>query len=335
MALRIAINGFGRIGRSFLRSLFLDQHATKNLNVVAINEGPCPAEPIDLLFQYDTVMKKFLGTVKKQNNTLVVNNQEIQLLAQENPANLPWKELNIDWVVEASGCFTTKECANQHRQAGAKKVLITAPSRDPDVTIIPGINDNDYNHKNHPIVSLGSCTANCFAVLVKVVKEHFNFQSGLMTTIHSYTNNQVLLDVAHKDPRRARAAALNMVPTKTGAEKVITQLFPELEGKIKACAIRVPTPVVSLVDFTFYTQEPLTPDDVNNLFEKQAEGPLESILQYTTLPLVSSDYTGNTHSAIFDGLLTQCTGNLTKVFAWYDNEFGYSARLKDFLLHNL
>ncbi|MFH1832486.1 MAG: type I glyceraldehyde-3-phosphate dehydrogenase [bacterium] len=334
MAIRIAINGFGRIGRTFLRALMQDKQAASQITIVAINEGPHASSQLDLLFKYDSVMGQFAGTVEHKNNRLAINNHEILLLAEQDAQNLPWKKLEIDWVLEASGCFTSHEKASKHIQAGCKKVLITAPSKDADVTIIPGVNDDAYDKTKHAIISMGSCTTNCFAPLVKIIKENFTLLSGSMTTIHAYTSDQRLLDNAHKDPRRARCAATNMIPTKTGAGDVITQIFPELKGKLNATAIRVPVPIVSLTDFSFVTKENITRDDINRAFEKAANGSLKNILTCSALPLVSSDFTGNSYSSIVDTLLTQANEHMGKVFAWYDNEFGYSVRLKEFLLHN-
>lgn len=333
--MKVAINGFGRIGRAFLRAILQNKKAKENIKIEAINLGPKKSSPIDLLFKYDSVMPEFSGNVEIKNDFLHVDSQKIKLFFEPEPTNLPWKKLGIDWVIEASGKFTTRDLAAKHLLAGAKKVLITAPSADADISIVPGVNYQAYNPQKHSIISLGSCTTNAFAPLIKVINENFGIQSGVMTTIHAYTNDQVLLDVEHKDPRRARAAAINIVPTKTGASKVITQIFPELKGKIEAVAIRVPVPVVSLIDFAFVSEKAITVEKINKSFEKAAADKLKNILQYTELPLVSSDFIGNTHSSIFDSLLTQQTGRVGKVFAWYDNEFGYSCRLKDFLLHNL
>jgi len=279
-------------------------------------------------------MKEFPGDVQFKDNIFTVDGKKIQVLTEPDPAKLPWKSLGIDWVIEASGRFTSHQKASAHIAAGCKKVLVTAPVSDADVAIVPGVNDKVYDAKKHSIVSLGSCTTNAFAPIVKVINENFGIVNGLMTTIHAYTNDQVLLDVEHKDPRRARAAAMNIIPTKTGAAKVIYQIFPELTGKMDAVAIRVPVPVVSIIDFVFIASKKITVQDINQVFEKMANGDMRGILQYTSDPLVSSDFVGNTHSAIFDSLLTQSIGNFGKVFAWYDNEFGYSCRLKDFLLHN-
>lgn len=330
MSSRVAINGFGRIGRIFLRTIF--EQSTPTITIVAINLGPTAVENIDTLFAYDSVMGKFNGTVAQQDNVLTINGTSIKLLSVANPLELPWKSLDIDWVVEASGRFTKRSDAAQHLTAGSKKVLITAPAADADVTIVPSINDTEYQASNHHIVSLGSCTTNCFAPLIKVLHETFIIQSGIMTTIHAYTNNQVTLDSAHKDPRRGRAAALNIIPTKTGANKVITNLFPDLEGKLSAIALRVPVPDGSLVDFAFTTQKPISIELINAAFQLYAKTKLQKTLGYSDKPLVSSDFIKNSFSAVFDGTLTQCAGNMGNIFAWYDNEFGYSSRLRDFLI---
>ena len=334
MAKKIAINGFGRIGKTFLRVLLEDKKPQDELQVVAINIGPGKIEQAALLFQYDSVMGRFPGKIEYTDSTLKVNGYKIKIISELDPSKINWGDLGIDWVVEATGKFSTKEKAMQHCKSGCKKVLITAPCQDEDITIIPGVNDSSYDATKHQIVSLGSCTTNCFAPMVKVLKESFNFTQGLMTTIHAYTNDQVLLDVEHKDPRRARAAALNIIPTKTGAEKVIIKIYPEFDGKIRANAIRVPTPVVSLVDFTFITNENLTKEKINQAFKSYSENQLKGILEYCIDPLVSSDFAQNCHSCIIDSQLTTTTGNISKAFGWYDNEYGYCCRLKDFLLHN-
>lgn len=330
---RIAINGFGRIGRAFLRSILSDDNAKNKLEVVAINIGPGDQNLAAHLFKYDSVFREYKGIVKYEDGTLNLNGYKIKILTEIDPTKINWQDLKVDWVIEATGKFRKREDAQKHIDSGAKKILITAPGIDEDITIIPGINDDKYDNSKHNIVSLGSCTTNCFAPLVKVIKENFELKAGLMTTIHSYTNDQVLLDVEHKDARRARAAALNIIPTETGASKVIIKLYPELEGKIKAISIRVPTPNVSLVDFTFTTKEKISSIKVNKLFKEYSEKKLKGILEYCDKPLVSSDFIGNSHSCIVDSLLTESTENICKVFAWYDNEFGYSSRLKDFLLH--
>ena len=331
--MRIAINGFGRIGRIFLRTIF--ETNTPTITIVAINLGPTTLENVDTLFAYDSVMGKFNGIVTQENDILSINGTKIKLLTQANPQELPWSNLKIDWVVEASGRFTKREDAAQHLAAGAKKVLITAPASDADVTIVPGVNDTTYQANSHHVVSLGSCTTNCFAPLIKVLHETFVIQSGIMTTIHAYTNNQVTLDSAHKDPRRGRAAALNIIPTKTGANKVITKLFPDLEGKLSAMALGIPVPDGSFVAREVTSQKPISTELINATFKNYAENKLKNILAYSDKPLVSSDFIKSSFSAVFDSTLTQSVGNMGKVFAWYDNEFGYSSRLRDFLITRL
>lgn len=333
MKKRVAVNGFGRIGRTFLRIMLTDRECLEKLDVVAINIGPSDASNMAHLFMHDSIMGIFNGTVALDNATLIVNGKAITLLSEQNPENLAWDTLDVEWVIEASGHFTSRQGAIKHLKAGCKKVLITAPASDEDITIIPGVNDKAYDKNKHHIVSMGSCTSNCFAPLVKIIHESFGVTKGLMSTVHAYTNDQVLLDVEHKDPRRARAAGFNIIPTKTGAEAVITKLYPELNGKLKASALRVPVPVVSIIDFTFLTEKDLTIETLNTALKTYADNQLKGIIEYTQEPLVSTDFIGNQHSCIIDGLLTQNVGTMGKVFAWYDNEFGYSCRLKDFLLH--
>ncbi|MCK4651056.1 type I glyceraldehyde-3-phosphate dehydrogenase [Candidatus Babeliales bacterium] len=339
MSKKIAINGFGRIGKTFLRTLLQDKK--NELEVVAINLGPGNPELAAHLFKYDSIMGKYQGSIeykscknKDYTGILKIDGFEIKILSELNPLKTNWKNLEIDWVVESSGAFTKREKSELHLKSGAKKVLITAPSTNEDITIIPGVNDNQYKPDKHFIISLGSCTSNCFAPIIKVLKENFTILNGFMTTIHAYTNDQVLLDIEHKDPRRARAAALNMIPTKTGADKVIVKIYPDLEKKLKGQAIRVPTPVVSLVDFTFTTDHELTTEKINQTFKKYSQNELKGILEYCEEPLVSKDFEQNSHSCIIDSFLTQSLGKISKVFGWYDNEFGYCCRLKDFLLHN-
>lgn len=333
MAIRIAINGFGRIGRSFLRSVLLDTQASKLLDIVAINQGPKPAGQLDILFKYDSVMGQFPDSVTADDKMLTIGSKKIALYAQADPAQLPWQSLGVDWVVEASGFFTEQEKAALHLSAGAKKVLITAPGKNVACMVIPGVNDHVYDAGVHHVVSLGSCTTNCFAAVLKVLCDNLTIERGMMTTIHSYTNTQALLDVADNDPRKSRAAALNIIPTKTGAGGTISSIFPQLEGKLETMALRVPLANVSLVDFTFVTKQVMTVERINNLFSIAAIKLPPGLLAYTELPLVSSDYLGNTHAAIVDGTLTKSQGTVNKVCAWYDNEFGYSSRLKEFLLH--
>jgi glyceraldehyde 3-phosphate dehydrogenase len=330
--LRIAINGFGRIGRTFLRSVLLHPSTAQKLSIVAINLGPSSPENLDLLFAYDSIMGTYPHSVSIQADELVIGKHRIKLLQEKDATQLPWKALGIDWVVDCSGHFTDGLKAVAHCTAGAGKVLISAPATNDDITIIPGVNNAAFQADKHRIVSLGSCTTNCFAPIVKIIHETFGISEGMMTTIHAYTNDQVLLDVEHKDPRRARAAALSMIPTKTGANKVITQIFPDLDGKIQAQAIRVPTPVVSCLNFTFKTNKTLSAQAINTALEKAAQSSLRGYLEYCDKPLVSIDFKGNPASAIVDSLLTTCTGSLGNVTAWYDNEFGYSSRLRDFLM---
>jgi glyceraldehyde 3-phosphate dehydrogenase len=329
---RIAINGFGRIGKAFLRTLLLDSKTRSKIEVVAINTGKPANQYLGHLFKYDTTMRTLPFTVEQTEAALVVDGIHIPLIAQLDAKNLPWKQLNVDWVVECTGKFTTHELASLHLQAGAKRVLISAPADDADITIIPGVNDQDFKAEKHMIVSLGSCTTNCFAPLIKVLHDNFEIVNGMMTTIHAYTNDQVVLDVEHKDPRRARAAAQNIIPTKTGAEKAIIKIYPDLEGKLKAHAVRVPVADASMLDFTVITKETTTAQTLNDLF-KTAAPKSRGALEYTQLPLVSSDIIGNPHGAVVDGLLTQSLGTTSRICAWYDNEFGYASRMKDFLLH--
>lgn len=333
MSIALAINGFGRIGKTFLRLILEDPTVATQFNVVGINVGPCDPDNIATLFKYDSLNGIFGGTVTYQDSTLTINGKPIPVFREKDPTLLPWKTLNVEWVVEASGHFTTREKAALHLAAGAKKVLITAPALDADVTIIPGVNDTSYNDQKHAVVSLGSCTTNCFAPIVKVLNEKFGIQWGLMSTVHAYTNDQMLLDGEHSDARRARAAGINIVPTKTGADRVITHIFPELEGKLRGIALRVPVPKVSILDLTFVAAKDISAETINQAFTEYAAGPLKNILACATTPLVSSDFCGNQASAIIDTLLTQTVGNLGKVFGWYDNEVGYCARLRDFLLH--
>lgn len=329
----IAINGFGRIGRAFLRILFESPEAQKVIKVVGINCGPASTEQINLLFKYDSTYKTFPLPVEQKGSSLFINQVEIPLFFITDPKQLPWKELKADWIIESSGHYTSKEAAAQHISAGAKKVIITAPSKDADVTIIPGVNDEAYSDIHHQVISLGSCTTNCFAPIIKVLHDSFTLIEGLMTTVHAYTCDQNLLDNSHKDPRRARAAALNIIPTKTGADSVITQIFPELAGKIRGIALRVPVAQVSLLDFTFSTEKKCTPETINDAFKTYAQKQNHMPLTYTEDPLVSSDFAGNHASVIIDTQLTQATSSMAKVFGWYDNEIGYSAKIKDFLLH--
>lgn len=333
MKKRIAINGFGRIGRNFLRIIMQDKKALQSLEIVAINIGPAKHESVAHMFKYDTLMGIYPGTVAVADNELIIDGHKIQLFAEKNPVDLPWKKLAIDWVVESSGHFTHRDDAQLHIKAGAKKVLITAPAHDEDVTIIPGVNDAAYNPSRDHIVALGSCTTNAFLPLLKVINESFGIQHALMTTIHAYTNTQVLLDVESDDLRRARAAALNIIPTTTGASDMVRRVLPALSDVVQAVSIRVPVAKVSLIDLVFVSAKPLSVELINDAFSRAAHaGSLHGIIDVTHEELVSSDFSGSNFSVIIDAPLTQVNGNVGKVFGWYDNEWGYSMRLRDFLV---
>ncbi|MGC2310148.1 MAG: glyceraldehyde 3-phosphate dehydrogenase NAD-binding domain-containing protein [Candidatus Babeliaceae bacterium] len=333
--MNIALNGFGRIGKTFLRVLCDDQKALKSLKVVAINVGPADAQAIAYMFKYDSLMGAYKGVVEYRDNQLIIDGYAIKVYAECDPQKLPWKTLQIDWVVEASGHFTDRKTAEYHFTCGAKKVLITAPAHDEDVSIIPGVNNAAYNAKKHAIVSLGSCTTNAFLPLLKVIHENFGIEQAVMTTAHAYTNSQQLLDgnATMKDLRRSRAAALNMVPSTTGAQKMVDKIMPELAGKVEAIALRIPIPVVSLIDLSFIARKKLSAETINKTFERTAQKELKHILALSYEPLVSSDYEGNPYSVTVDGTLTYAHNQLGKVFGWYDNEWGYSCRLKDFLMN--
>lgn len=324
---RIAINGFGRIGRNTLRAIF--EHPQVDFQVVAINDLISPKD-LAFLFKHDSVTGPFKGDVSYTDSTIVINGQEIKVFAEKDPAVLPWRDLQIDVVIESTGFFTDADKARKHIEAGAKKVIISAPAKNEDITVALGINIDLYDPEKHHIISNASCTTNCLAPVAKVIQDKFGIKEGTMTTIHSYTMDQKLLDSPHNDMRRARAAALNMVPTSTGAAKAIGLVIPELKGKLDGIAIRVPTPNVSMVDLTVITEKPVTKEAVNQALREAAEGPLAGILQYTEEPLVSSDFMGDPHSSSVDASLTMVIGtNTLKVFAWYDNEWGYSNRLAE------
>lgn len=325
MPIQVAINGFGRIGRRVLRAAL----KSSRVRVVAVNDLSSP-ETLCHLFQYDSVHGRFPGEVITRNGNLVVGSQEIKLIAERDPSVLPWKSLGVDLVLECTGIFTDKAKAEAHLKAGAKKVIISAPSKDADLTICMGINEKSYDSKTHHIVSNASCTTNCLAPVAKVVDEAFGIKRGLMVTIHSYTNDQNILDLPHKDLRRARAAALSQIPTTTGAAKAIGLVLPHLKGKLDGYAVRVPTPNVSLVDLTVELSKNATRDEINAKLAEAAKGSLKGILGFSTAPLVSSDYNGNENSSTVDAELTQVIdGNLAKVVAWYDNESGFSCRMVD------
>lgn len=326
MALKIGINGFGRIGRKAARLAL----AGSDFDIVAINDLG-DVNTAAHLFKYDSVHGNFSKDVKVDGSVMMVDGKRIQMLSERDPANLPWKQMDVDIVLECTGVFTDREKAALHLKGGAKKVLISAPSKDADITVCMGINQDAYDSSKHDVVSNASCTTNALAPVAKVLDETFGgIKRGLMTTIHSYTNDQRILDLPHKDLRRARAAAVNMIPTSTGAAKAIGLVMPHLKGKLDGFAMRVPTPNVSVVDLTVELNKDATVDSVNAAMKRAADGDLKGILHYSDLPLVSGDYNGDTHSSAFDALSTQVIdGSLVKVLSWYDNESGYSNRLLD------
>jgi glyceraldehyde 3-phosphate dehydrogenase len=328
MAIRVGINGFGRIGRNILRAALKD----RDLEFAAVNDITDAATLAHLL-KYDSILGNLDEDVKAEGDTIHVAGRAIKVLAVKNPAELPWRSLGVEYVVESTGLFTDADKARAHIDAGARKVIISAPAKGEDLTIVMGVNDEKYDPKSHRIVSNASCTTNCLGPVAKVLNDSFGIVKGQMTTVHSYTNDQKILDLPHKDLRRARAAALSMIPTSTGAAKAIYLAIPELKGKLDGVAIRVPTPNVSIVDLTVELQKPATAEEVNGAFRKAADGRMKGVLVVTDEELVSIDYRGNPASSIVDAPLTKVVGgNLLKVFSWYDNEWGFSNRMKD-LLH--
>jgi glyceraldehyde 3-phosphate dehydrogenase len=327
MALKFAINGFGRIGRMVLRAALSRKEA--DIEIVAINDLDKPST-LAHLFKYDSVHRNWPGTVTHGENSITIDGKTYRVTSEKDASKLPWKELGVDVVLECSGKYTAQEKAVLHLQAGAKKVLISAPGKGVDLTVAFGINHTQYDPAKHHTVSNASCTTNCLAPVAKVLHDTFGIERGLMTTIHSYTNDQRILDLVHEDPRRARAAALSMIPTSTGAAKAIGEVIPELKGKLNGAAIRVPTPNVSLVDLTVNLKKATTVAEVHQAMKAAAEGAMKGVLQYDTEPTVSIDYNDNPHSSIFDSTQTQLIdGTFLKVFAWYDNEWGYSMRMVD------
>ncbi|MGA3296245.1 MAG: type I glyceraldehyde-3-phosphate dehydrogenase [Candidatus Bathyarchaeia archaeon] len=326
MAVKIGINGFGRIGRAFTRAL---TESSVNAEIVAVNDV-ADAKTLAHLLEYDSVFGKMNREVKLLSGGFSVDEKEIKVISHRDPRELPWSQLGIDIVLEATGLFTDRGDALNHIAAGARKVLISAPASNPDVTIVPGINDAKYDPQNHQVISLASCTTNCVTPLVKVLHDNFVILRGLMSTMHAYTSDQRILDLPHRDLRRARAAALSIIPTTTGATKATTEIFPDLKGKINGIAYRVPVPDGSLVDFVVELQKYATSETINYAFKNAADGPLQRILEYSERPLVSIDVIGNPHSCVVDGLSTMILeGKMAKVLAWYDNEWGYSNRLVD------
>ncbi|MEK6713642.1 MAG: type I glyceraldehyde-3-phosphate dehydrogenase [Nitrospirota bacterium] len=328
MSVKVGINGFGRIGRNFFRIVFNNPE----IEIAAINDLT-DAKTLAHLLKYDSVFGILNAEVAAKDNCLIVNGREIRILAERDPLNLPWGELGVDVVVESTGLFTKREDAEKHLKGGAKKVIISAPAKNPDITIVLGVNESKYNAKNHRIISNASCTTNCLAPIAKVLLNSFGIKRGLMTTIHSYTNDQRLLDLPHKDLRRARAAAVSLIPTSTGAAKAISLVLPELEGRLDGFAVRVPTPNVSMVDLVVETEKDTDEAKVNSALKRAAAGKLNGILEFTDAPLVSIDFKGNDHSSIVDGGLTKVMDKrMVKVIAWYDNEWGYSTRIMDLIM---
>lgn len=325
MALKVGINGFGRIGRNFLRASL----GCGDFEIVAINDLT-DAKTLAHLLKYDSVHGRINAEVTHKENSIFVNGKEIKVSAERSPENLPWKSLGVDLVIESTGLFTDREKAAKHIDAGAQWVVISAPAKEPDITVCLGVNDETFDPKKHKIISNASCTTNCLAPVAKVLHKEFTVIRGLMTTVHSYTNDQRILDLPHKDLRRARAAAVSMIPSSTGAAKAIGLVLPELNGKLDGFAIRVTTPNVSVVDLVAEVAKDTTVEEVNAAMKKWAEGPMKGILQYNDEPLVSVDFNGNPHSSIFDATLTKVMEKrLVKIISWYDNEWGYSSRLRD------
>jgi glyceraldehyde 3-phosphate dehydrogenase len=328
MSIKVAINGFGRIGRMVFRAGL----ANKDIEFVALNDLTDAATLAHLL-KYDSVQGVLGADVSHTDRSLSVDVKEIQIYQERDPANIPWGEVDAEIVLECTGLFRDRERAAAHLRAGVRKVLISAPASNPDITIVMGVNDQDYNPQKHHIVSNASCTTNCLAPVCKVLLDHFGIEKGLMTTIHAYTGGQRLLDYPHKDLRRARAAALSMIPTTTGAARAVSLVLPQLEGKLNGMAIRVPTPNVSVVDLSAQLSKPAAVDEINGALKEAAEGHLKGVLAYCDEPLVSIDFNGSLVSSIVDAPSTMAIGDLIKVLAWYDNEFGYSSRMVDLAIH--
>jgi len=329
MAIRVGINGFGRIGRQVVRAAKLQ--GKNDLDFVAVNDLT-DTKTLAHLFKYDSVHRTYKGNVAARNGSIMVDDDEIKVLAEKDPARLPWRDLGVDIVLESTGRFTDAKDARKHVDGGAKKVIVSAPAKGEDITIVLGVNEKKYDASKHTIISNASCTTNCLVPMVKVVRDNFGFVRGSMVTIHSYTNDQNVLDLPHKDLRRARAAAMSIIPTTTGAAKATSLVIPELKGKIDGIAIRVPTPDVSLTDLAVVVEKPVAVDAINEAFRAAASGAMKGIIEYTEEELVSSDFIGNAASCIFDAKSTNVVdGTLLKVSGWYDNEWGYSSRCVDLL----
>ena len=324
MTVKVAINGFGRIGRMAFRAGL----SRKEIDFIAVNDLT-DTRTLAHLLKYDSTQGILNADVSSTGNAIIVNGKEIKVFSEKDPSKLPWRDLDVKFVLESTGLFTEKAKAAAHIDAGAKKVIISAPAKGPDITIVMGVNHKEYDPKKHHIVSNASCTTNCLAPVCKVLLDNFGIEKGLMTTTHSYTGDQRLLDFPHKDLRRARSAALSMIPTTTGAAKAVSLVLPQLEGKLNGIAIRVPTPNVSLVDLTAQLSKPATVAEINKAMKEASETYLKGILAYSEAPLVSIDFNGTTVSSTFDAPLTMVVGNMAKVLSWYDNEFGYATRMID------
>src|SRR2546428_2089787 len=330
MAVRVGINGFGRIGRQSLKALI---ERAPDVEVVAVNDL-VDTSMNALLFKHDSTYGAYLGSVDHTDDALIIDGREIKVLKEKDPATLPWGDLGVDIVLESTGIFTDADKARAHIDAGATKVIISAPARNEDITIVLGVNEDRYDSSAHHIISNASCTTNCLAPAAKVIHDRWTIERGLMNTIHSYTNDQRILDVAHKDPRRARAAALNIIPTSTGAAKALALVIPDLKGRFDGFSLRVPTPTVSVVDFTADIERPTTVEELNDAFRDAARGPMKGILGVSDEPLVSTDFRGDARSAIVDAESTMVIdGTMVKVIAWYDNEWGYSCRCADLIAY--
>ncbi|MHB8175767.1 MAG: type I glyceraldehyde-3-phosphate dehydrogenase [Thermoleophilia bacterium] len=326
MALKVGINGFGRIGRNVFRAA-LKQGA--DIDFVAFNDLTSPAV-LGHLLKYDSVMGRFDGTVEAGENSLTVNGKEIRILSERDPANLPWADLGVDVVIESTGFFIDRDGAGKHLSAGARKVIISAPAKDPDITLVLGVNDSDYNKDEHHIISNASCTTNCLAPVCKVLLDEFGIEKGFMTTVHAYTNDQRILDLPHKDLRRARSAAVSLIPTTTGAAKAVSLVLPELKGKMDGMSLRAPVPDGSVVDLVAILGKEVTRDELNAAFARHADtGAMQGVLKYMEDPIVSIDIVGDPYSSIFDSQATMVQGNMVKLLSWYDNEWGYSNRVVD------
>jgi glyceraldehyde 3-phosphate dehydrogenase len=329
MSIRVGINGFGRIGRCFFRAA---KERGADLDFVAVNDLT-DARTLGHLLRYDSVFGRYPGTVEVGESSLVVDGDELQILSERDPADLPWKDLGIDLVVESTGLFTQRDGASKHLGAGARKVIVSAPAKDEDVTIVMGANESEYDPASHDVISNASCTTNCVVPMAKILDEAFGIEQGFMTTVHAYTNDQALHDQPHKDLRRARAGALSIIPTSTGAAKAASLPLPQLKGRMDGLALRVPVPDGSITDVVAVLRAEPSAEEVNDAFRASADGPLKGIVEFATDPIVSQDVIGNSHSCIFDSLSTMANGSLVKVLGWYDNEWGYSCRLGDLVAY--